>query len=343
MNINFILRTNLIILLVLLTFMPTARTQDNKQQNLSKQANVVRKSTDVLQQEAINRVEPIYPPLALVTKISGSVIVEIAVNEEGNVTSTRIVSGHPLLKDAAIAAAKKWKFNPTRLSGVPVKVIGNLIFNFKSNDQNSVETLEDKSLDVLEKQVRDHPDSDEFHYELGKAYIKLERYAEAVSELKKSLAIKSDSPETHYQLGIAYFKWGHNQEAANAFSETVKIDSEYLKNDVAYYGLGIANLRLEKYNEAIEALTESLKIEPTAADSHLAMGIALAMLSKYDKAVPSLKRAIEINNQNPDSYYWLGKCYLQLGNEQSARKQYEMLKRLDQTLAEQLFKEINKK
>jgi outer membrane biosynthesis protein TonB len=40
------------------------------------------------------------------------------------------VSGHPLLKEAAVAAARGWKFSPTLLTGTPVKVIGTITFNF---------------------------------------------------------------------------------------------------------------------------------------------------------------------------------------------------------------------
>jgi len=46
------------------------------------------------------------------------------------VISARAISGHPLLKDAAVNAARGWKFSPTMLTGVPVKVIGTITFNF---------------------------------------------------------------------------------------------------------------------------------------------------------------------------------------------------------------------
>ncbi|HJQ67430.1 MAG TPA: TonB family protein [Blastocatellia bacterium] len=91
---------------------------------------IVRKSGGVLQGSATRRVTPTYPPLARAARVSGSVVVEVTVDEAGNVMSARAVSGHPLLKDAAVAAARGWKFTPTQLSGVPVKVIGTITFNF---------------------------------------------------------------------------------------------------------------------------------------------------------------------------------------------------------------------
>ena len=92
---------------------------------------VIRKSGGVMMSSAIHRVEPESPPLARAARISGSVVVEVTVDEAGAVISARAISGHPLLKDAAVSAARQWQFNPTHLSGVPVKVIGTLTFNFE--------------------------------------------------------------------------------------------------------------------------------------------------------------------------------------------------------------------
>ena len=63
---------------------------------------IVRKSGGVLQGSATRSVTPTYPPLARAARVSGSVVVEVTVDEAGNVMSARAVSGHPLLKDAAV-------------------------------------------------------------------------------------------------------------------------------------------------------------------------------------------------------------------------------------------------
>ncbi|MGA9770597.1 MAG: energy transducer TonB [Blastocatellia bacterium] len=95
---------------------------------------IIRKSGGVLQNSALSRVEPAYPPLAKASGVSGSVVVEITVDEEGKVIAARAISGHPLLKDAAVSAARQWTFTPTMLSGVPVKVIGTITFNFNLDE-----------------------------------------------------------------------------------------------------------------------------------------------------------------------------------------------------------------
>jgi protein TonB len=56
--------------------------------------------------------------------------VQIIVDEEGYVISARAVSGHPLLQQAAVFAARQARFTPTLLEGRPVKVSGVITYNF---------------------------------------------------------------------------------------------------------------------------------------------------------------------------------------------------------------------
>jgi protein TonB len=90
----------------------------------------LRMSKGVLQGSAIRKIEPLYPELARKAGIFGQVLVEVVIDEQGNVKSARAVSGHMLLKQVAEDAARRWKWNPTFLSGVPVQVVGSIVFNF---------------------------------------------------------------------------------------------------------------------------------------------------------------------------------------------------------------------
>jgi hypothetical protein len=56
--------------------------------------------------------------------------VQIVIDEKGNVISATAISGHPLLRAAAVAAAQQSKFAPTLLSGSPVKITGVVVYNF---------------------------------------------------------------------------------------------------------------------------------------------------------------------------------------------------------------------
>jgi TonB family protein len=92
--------------------------------------SVTRMTGAVLAGSATRRVEPVYPSMAKAAHIQGVVIVEVTLDEEGDVLTARTLQGHPLLKDGAEKAALGWKFTPTSLNGMPVRVVGTLTFNF---------------------------------------------------------------------------------------------------------------------------------------------------------------------------------------------------------------------
>lgn len=87
-------------------------------------------SGGVLNGKAISKPAPPYPAIAKAAKAQGTVTVQVMVDESGDVVSARAVSGHPLLQNAAVQAARQAKFSPTKLSGVAVKVSGVLTYNF---------------------------------------------------------------------------------------------------------------------------------------------------------------------------------------------------------------------
>ena len=84
----------------------------------------------VLNGKAISLPKPPYPPAARAVNASGTVNVQVLIDEEGNVIGATALSGHPLLRAAAVEAAKQAKFSPTQLQGSPVKVSGVIVYNF---------------------------------------------------------------------------------------------------------------------------------------------------------------------------------------------------------------------
>ena len=87
-------------------------------------------SGGVVNSKATNLVKPPYPPAARAVNASGAVNVQVTIDESGNVVSAAATSGHPLLRDAAVRAARSSKFSPTLLSGQADKVTGVIVYNF---------------------------------------------------------------------------------------------------------------------------------------------------------------------------------------------------------------------
>jgi protein TonB len=87
-------------------------------------------SGGVLNGKAISLPKPSYPPIARAAHAAGTVVVQVLIDENGSVVNATAVSGHPLLTQAAVNAARQARFSPTKLSGQPVKVTGVIQYNF---------------------------------------------------------------------------------------------------------------------------------------------------------------------------------------------------------------------
>jgi protein TonB len=79
---------------------------------------------------ATQRVNPVYPPQAKTLRMTGTVKVEVTIDEQGQVAVVQNSSGPSLLQRAAADALKKWKFKPFTRDGQPVKANGFVNFNF---------------------------------------------------------------------------------------------------------------------------------------------------------------------------------------------------------------------
>ena len=75
--------------------------------------------------------DPEYPVLAKQSRISGVVVIEAIIDEHGNVTGMRAISGHPMLIPAALAAVSKRKYEPTILDGDPTPIDLRVEVNFR--------------------------------------------------------------------------------------------------------------------------------------------------------------------------------------------------------------------
>lgn len=81
----------------------------------------------------ISQTSPVYPELAVRTRVSGSVVLDLQIDAEGKVVKATPVSGPIMLRDAAVKAALKWRYKPASLGGsnVPSNARVTMVFNMK--------------------------------------------------------------------------------------------------------------------------------------------------------------------------------------------------------------------
>jgi len=185
-------------------------------------SGIIRKAGGVLQGSATKRVTPEYPELASVARITGSVVVEVTVNEEGTVEAARAVSGHPLLKDAAVDAARGWVFTPTTLSGTPVKVIGTITFNFMPpRDPALVVEAEN-----IKGQLRANPSSSDLYFKLGEVFSKLDENQDAAEAYRQAVRFDEKSIPARVGLIRAYARLGEKDAAMSELEKLKELDPD---------------------------------------------------------------------------------------------------------------------
>jgi TonB family protein len=135
-------------IIVLVMVLAAARTSaagpSQAQQPGGMSREPIRVGGNVQESKLVQRVEPIYPDQAKDARISGVVILQVTVDEQGNVSDIRVMRGHPLLQNAAVEAVRQWRYSPTLLNGEAVPVIATVTVPFTAG-RNEVSAILDES------------------------------------------------------------------------------------------------------------------------------------------------------------------------------------------------------
>ncbi|MGC9157701.1 MAG: energy transducer TonB, partial [Terracidiphilus sp.] len=70
----------------------------------------------------VKRIDPVYPEIAKMARISGTVVIDATISKTGAIENPRVLSGPEMLRTAAIDAVRNWRYRPYRLNGEPVDV-----------------------------------------------------------------------------------------------------------------------------------------------------------------------------------------------------------------------------
>jgi protein TonB len=91
----------------------------------------IRVSQGVTSGLLVRKQEPEYPAIARQARVQGQVVLEAIIAKDGTVQNLRVVSGHPLLVNAALDAVRQWRYRPYLLNGVPVEVETTVLVTFR--------------------------------------------------------------------------------------------------------------------------------------------------------------------------------------------------------------------
>lgn len=87
-------------------------------------------SAGVMNAMLVRRVQPDYPRIAKIIGLSGTVLVRATIGTDGEVHEIEVLSGNPILAEAALSAVRQWRYRPTLLDGEAVEVETEITVNF---------------------------------------------------------------------------------------------------------------------------------------------------------------------------------------------------------------------
>lgn len=92
-------------------------------------------SEPVARKHLTHEIGPVYSPIAQAARVQGSVVIAVVIGSDGSVTSEKVLSGPPMLQQAALDAVKQWHFTPFQEGGVAATVNTTLTIPFVLNLQ----------------------------------------------------------------------------------------------------------------------------------------------------------------------------------------------------------------
>jgi tetratricopeptide (TPR) repeat protein len=193
---------------------------------------------------------------------------------------------------------------------------------------------------------------------LAWSYERSNRHAEAIATWNRLMKVVPDNPgvahTAYVNMAEMYREDGDIDKAIETYDQLIAIHKRLIqeKADKAVFNPDIwakykAELYAKKgqYEDAIKSYEEAVSLASNtreAAWAYSEMGSLLYRLGRYKEAINAYLRVVELHPDWEDEHLALGMIYIKLGDRESALKEYEILRRLDQNKAELLLLQINR-
>jgi len=215
------------------------------------------------EQNLVKKVAPVYPPLAKQARIQGKVKLQAVISKTGRVDSVNVLSGHPLLVQAAVDAVKQWQYKPFLVDGQPVVASAEIEVPFSLGISDANYQAEQKNNEAFFKRQDECRD-----------LLKTQKYSEAEAPCKSLVELSEKLPtERHLERMTANELAGHSLLYQKKFTEALSFfltelsigeaslnptDAElgYAYHHVAlgYYGTGDLHKAQSYYEQAESTL-----------------------------------------------------------------------------------------
>jgi len=138
-------------------------------------------------------------------------------------------------------------------------------------------------------------------------------------------------------LGRKYYVAGEYDKAIDAFKEEI---SKNPSSAEAHFNLGLAYGKMGQYDKEIAAYEEAVKLNPKRPELHFNLGTVYNDIGNKKQAISVLNEAIRLRPEYLKAHYTICKIYSEIGDYSNAKKEFEIVKKLDNSVAEELASTI---
>ena len=146
-----------------------------------------------------------------------------------------------------------------------------------------------------QKALAIRPDSAQGHLDLGKAYMRTGRLADAMAQFKIALQLQPRYADAEYNLGMAEILNGNRPEAIRRFRNALALAPN---NTAAHHDLAVALLQDGQAAEAISHLNRIVALEPANMEARNDLASAFAGTQQWSEAIRGWRETLEINPDN---------------------------------------------
>jgi TonB family protein len=285
------------------------------------------------EQHLFAKVEPVYPELAKQARIEGKVLLHITVSPQGTVETVAVVSGHPLLIQAATEAVKQWRYTPFLRNGVPIEARTNVevVFSLPLSPEQRSQIDFSKQVSQCEQALTDRryaaaesickavidlaekwpqPLGAQAYRDAGDALFYQKKFSPSLVYYRQELALAEsetqifyrdrDQAQAHYDLARACENSGDLPEAQSHYEKAVTI-LEQARSQAEASGVSLVK---NTHGKALEPLLRDYSVllrlsgDMAAADAALGKANNLATeMAEEQKAVDQYTPQAEQCNQ----------------------------------------------
>jgi tetratricopeptide (TPR) repeat protein len=143
--------------------------------------------------------------------------------------------------------------------------------------------------------VKQVPESERAHYNLGWVLIGLERYKDAIPEFAAAIKIDPNYGDAYDNLGLCHIRLGDNAEAMANFREALRIKYDDYQS---HFNLGCAYLNVDDWTGALAEFKDAVTYDPEYSDAQAALGSAYLHFGEVTKALGPLETSVKLDPGN---------------------------------------------